>query len=274
MRFQLTAARLAFAALVLAILTAAAAVTGVRLGLLSDANAGTLMVPATVLGAVSLVLALVWLRAALASNKGAGKRPGLAALIGALIFLYQPLSYVYAGFASLPIHDATTDPDDPPQFVALAKVASANSRVFDGAAALSATRARSVTVAYALHDKYPILTKPHNGLLVLPGKAYWRAYGVGREAGLDHRRRQRKGSAHRSDVRSFWFGRISDIVIRVRQAGAIGSWVDVRSESREAATIMAAMWRGSRPSSSISSCSIRHRAHPIRARSTRCPDAP
>ena len=32
---------------------------------------------------------------------------------------------------------------------------------------------------------------------------------------------------------SFWFGRVSDIVIRVRQAGAIGSWVDVRSESRE-----------------------------------------
>jgi len=34
--------------------------------------------------------------------------------------------------------------------------------------------------------------------------------------------------------RSFWFGRTSDIVIRVRQAGAIGSRVDVRSMSREA----------------------------------------
>jgi len=33
---------------------------------------------------------------------------------------------------------------------------------------------------------------------------------------------------------SFWFGRISDIVIRVRQAGTIGSRVDIRSESREA----------------------------------------
>ena len=38
MRFQLTAARLAFAVLVLAVLTAAAAVAGVRLGLLSDAG--------------------------------------------------------------------------------------------------------------------------------------------------------------------------------------------------------------------------------------------
>jgi uncharacterized protein (DUF1499 family) len=33
--------------------------------------------------------------------------------------------------------------------------------------------------------------------------------------------------------KSFWFGRISDIVIRVRPAGTIGSRVDVRSESRE-----------------------------------------
>jgi fatty-acyl-CoA synthase len=34
--------------------------------------------------------------------------------------------------------------------------------------------------------------------------------------------------------KSFWFGRISDIVIRVRPAGTIGSRVDLRSQSREA----------------------------------------
>ena len=232
MRFQLTAARLALAVLVLAILTAAAAVTGVRSGLLSDANAGMLMIPAAVLGAVSLVLALVWLRVALASNKGAGMRPGLAALIGALVFLYQPLSYVYAGFASLPIHDATTDPDDPPQFVALARVGSANSRVFDGQRHIR-YKGQDVSVAYALHDKYPILTKPHKGLLVLPGKAYWRAYGVVEKLGWTIVDASEKDLRIEATSRSLWFGRISDIVIRVRQAGAIGSWVDVRSESRE-----------------------------------------
>ncbi len=233
MRFQLTAARLALAVLVLAILTAGAAVAGVRSDLLSDANAGTLMIPATVLGAVSLLLALIWLRAALASNLGAGKRPGLTALIGALVFLYQPLSYLYAGFVSLPIHDATTDPDDPPQFVALAKVGSANSRVFDGERHIR-YKGQDVTVAYALHDKYPILTKPHKGLLVLPGKAYWRAYGVVEKLGWTIVDASEKDLRIEATSRSFWFGRICDIVIRVRQAGAIGSWVDVRSESREA----------------------------------------
>ena len=34
--------------------------------------------------------------------------------------------------------------------------------------------------------------------------------------------------------RSSWFGRTSDIVIRIRKAGAIGSRIDVRSMSREA----------------------------------------
>jgi hypothetical protein len=232
MRFQLTAARLAFAALSLAVLTGAAAVAGARLGKLSDANAATLMIPATGLGLVALALALAWLRAALHSNQGTGKRLGLGALIGSLIFLYQPLSYVYAGFVSLPIHDATTDPEDPPRFVALAKIPSANSRIFDGERHIR-YKGEDVTIAYALHDKYFLLTKPHNGLLVLPAKAYWRAYGAVQKLGWTVVDASEKDLRIEATSRSFWFGRISDIVIRVRQAGTIGSRVDIRSESRE-----------------------------------------
>ena len=33
--------------------------------------------------------------------------------------------------------------------------------------------------------------------------------------------------------KSLWFGRISDIVIRVRPAGSIGSRIDLRAESRD-----------------------------------------
>ena len=232
MRFQLAAARLAFAVLGLAVLTAAAAVAGARLGVLSDASGSILIIPATVLGAVSLLLAFVWLRAALRSNQGVGKRLGLAALIGSLVFLYQPLSYVYAGFVSLPIHDATTDPEDPPQFVALVKVPSANSRVFDGARHIR-YKDEDVTIAYALHDKYFPLTKPHNGLLVLPAKAYWRAHDAVERLGWTIVDASEKDLRIEATSKSFWFGRISDIVIRVRQAGTIGSRVDIRSESRE-----------------------------------------
>lgn len=235
MRFQLAAARLAFACLVLAVLTGAGAVAGVRSGALSDGTASTLMIPAIALGAAALLAALVWMHAALKSNQGAGKRLGLIALIGSLVFLYPPLSYVYAGFASLPIHDATTDPEDPPQFVALAKVPSANSRVFDGERHIR-YKGEDVTVAYALHDKYPLLTKPHAGLgpQSLPDKVYWRAFETVKQLGWTVVDANDKDLRIEATDKSRWFGRTSDIVIRVRQAGSMGSRLYMRAESREA----------------------------------------
>src|ERR1700727_1478822 len=83
MRFQPLVARLAFAALGLAVLTGGAAVLGVRQGLLPDASASALMIPATALAVLALVLALLWARSALITNQGAGKRLGLLALVGA-----------------------------------------------------------------------------------------------------------------------------------------------------------------------------------------------
>src|SRR5882757_514815 len=153
MRFQLFAARTAFAALLLAVLAGAGTVACVRLGLLTDKAGSSLMIPATVLGLAALALALFWLRSALARNEGAGKRLGLIALVGSLVFLYPPLSYVYYGFTALPIHDVTTDPEDPPQFVALAKIQPANSRVFDGTSKIS-YKGEMVPIAYAFHDKF------------------------------------------------------------------------------------------------------------------------
>jgi hypothetical protein len=240
MRFQLLAARAALAALAAGAVLAAAAVAGVRLGPISDATGSMLMVPATGLGIVALILALVWLWGALSRNEGTGKRAGLIALLGALAFLYWPLSYVYYGFAALPIHDATTDPEDPPQFVALAKVPSANSRSYDGERRIpyqgsdARYRGQQVTVDYAFHDKFPALTHRHAGLLVSPQKAFWRAYGVVQKLGWTIVDANEKDLRIEATDKSFWFGRTSDIVIRVRQAGTIGSRIDLRAMSREA----------------------------------------
>ena len=79
MRFQLLAARLALAALVLAAATAAAAVIGVRLGLFPYKSGLTLMVPAVALGVMlALICALAWLFSALKRNQGERQahRPG------------------------------------------------------------------------------------------------------------------------------------------------------------------------------------------------------
>jgi hypothetical protein len=232
MRFQLIAARTALAALLVAVLAALCAVALVRLGLLTDEGGRTLMVPATGLGLISLALAFLWLRSALARNEGEGKRIGLIALAGALTFLYAPLTYVYYGYKAPPIHDVTTDPEDPPQFVALAKIHPANSRVFEAARKIS-YHGEQVTVAYALHEEYPALTKPHAGLLVSPQKAYWRCFERAKALGWTIVDASEKEQRIEATDKSFWFGRISDIVIRVRPAGAIGSRVDIRSQSRD-----------------------------------------
>jgi Protein of unknown function (DUF1499) len=232
MRFQLFAARTAFAALLLAVLAAIGAVAGVRLGMLSDEGGRTLMIPATALGLAALALALLWLRSALARNAGKGKRMGLFALVGAAVFLYCPLTYVYYGYTALPIHDVTTDPEDPPQFVMLAKIHPANSRVFDAARKI-AYKGEQVSVAYALHEEYPTLTKPHAGLLVSSQKAFWRCHEAVKRLGWTIVDASERDLRIEATDKSLWFGHISDIVIRVRPAGSIGSRVDVRAESRD-----------------------------------------
>jgi len=232
MRFQLFAARTAFAAVALAVLAGAGAVAGVRLGLLTDKGGSTLMVPATLLGLAALALALAWLRSALARNEGEGKRLGLIALLGSLAFLYSPVTYVYYGYKLLPIHDITTDPEDPPQFVALAKIHPANGRTFDGTRKIS-YKGEQVSVAYAMHEEYPALTKPHAALLVSSQKTFWRSFEVAKRLGWTIVDASEKDLRIEATDRSLWFGRISDIVIRVRPAGSIGSRVDVRSESRD-----------------------------------------
>jgi fatty-acyl-CoA synthase len=232
MRFQLFAARTAFAALILAVLAGAGAVAGVRLGLLTDKAGGTVMIPATVLGLAALALALLWLRSALARNAGEGRPLGLIALLGSLAFLYFPISYVYYGYKLLPIHDITTAPEDPPQFVALAAIHPANGRDFDGARKIT-YKGEEVTAAYAMHEEYQALTKPHVGLLISPQKAFWRSFEAVKKLGWTIVEVSEKDLRIEATDRSLWFGRISDIVIRVRPAGSIGSRVDVRAESRD-----------------------------------------
>lgn len=226
MRFQLLAARTAFGALVLAVLTGAGAVIAVRSGALPLESGEALMIPATGLGLLALAAAALWLRSAIARNAGEGKRIGMIALVGALVFLYPPLKYVYTGFTSLPIHDITSDPEDPPQFKVL------ENRPFDGQRKI-AYKGEDVTIAYAIHDKYLALTRPHAGLAISPQKVYWRSFETAKRLGWTIVDASEKDLRIEATDRSFWFGRLFDIVIRVRPAGTIGGRVDIRSQSRD-----------------------------------------
>lgn len=241
MRFQLLAARAAFAVLVLAALVAGVAIAGVRLGRIAYGQGLLLMAPATMLGLVALGLAFAWLRSAVGRNEGTGKRLGLAALLGSLAFLYPPLSNAWYGLTMPAIHDAATNPDDPPQFVALARLRQPgqNGLDFDGRRKIR-YQGEEVTVAYAIHAyKNGLITHPHTKLL--PNSAdpvatvFWRCFEAAKAMGWTIVDADQKDGRIEATARSFWFGRISDIVIQVRRSGSMAARADARAESREGA---------------------------------------
>lgn len=241
MRFQLLAARMALAALILAVLAAAAAVLGVRLGYFPYVTGLSVMWPATGLGLVALICAFLWLRSAIARNEGTGKRAGMIALAGSLVFLYPPLSTVYRGFTEMPIHDASTDPDDPPLFVVLAKsrAPGMNSVEPDFQRRVHFRRDEG-TVAYMLHEYYQTdVAKPMAKLLPRaenPMKTlFWRSFETAKSLGWNIVDYSEAEGRIEATAASFWFGRVSDIVIRVKPRGPIGARTDVRAQSREGA---------------------------------------
>lgn len=234
MRFPTLAARLALAALLLAALIAGVAVAAVRLGIASFTTGLEAMTASVALGVIAFILAFIWMIAAFRKNRGEGKRAGLAALIGAALLLYVPLHTVYRGLQAPPIYDVTTDPEDPPQFVALAKrPPGANGTKFDGGAMID-YRGEHNTVSYILHTYYPGLTKPL--MPIMPtgsptAKMFWRCFNRAKDMGWRIVTFDEKEGHIEAQATSFWFGQITDIVIRIRPAGTLGARFDMRAET-------------------------------------------
>ena len=141
----------------------------------------------------------------------------MTALIGAMLLLYVPLHTVYEGLLAPPIHDVTTDPEDPPLFVALAKrLTGANSVTFNGSATIR-FRGETSTVSYMLHEYYSGLTKPLQPIIPTgnPDRENVLAlFQHVKEMGWELVDYNEKPGPHRGQGRSFWFGQITDIVIR------------------------------------------------------------
>lgn len=238
MRSQLLIARLALAALLLAALASLAAVASVRLGQQRYETGLTVMTAAVALGAAALLLALGWLVRALQRNEGTGRRLGLIALLGSIALLWPPGSALVRQISTPAINDVASDPDAPPPFVALAKrrTAGMNAPTPDPGEQVH-YKGETNTAAYMLHTYYgqtspkPI-TKPHAYLLKTPPQMFWHAFETAKAMGwtiVDYS--QSQGRIEATDT-SFWFGQVTDIVIRVQKAGAIGARVDIRAQSQ------------------------------------------
>jgi uncharacterized protein (DUF1499 family) len=119
-----------------------------------------------------------------------------------------------------PIHDITTDTQEPPEYVAVLplRVNVPNTTVYGGEEIASQQRE-------AYPDLQPLILK------VPPRQAFDRALATGREMGWELVAADPTAGRIEATDTTFWFGFKDDVVIRVRPTDG-GSRVDVRSLSR------------------------------------------
>ncbi|MGI8508807.1 MAG: DUF1499 domain-containing protein [Gemmatimonadaceae bacterium] len=120
-----------------------------------------------------------------------------------------------------PIHDITTDTDDPPQFIAILplRAHAKNSAIYGGPSVAAKQRT-------GYPDVQPIVlntsaVEAFNRALVVSHSMGWKIVAADSTTGRIE-----------ATATTRWFGFKDDIVVRVRPMGSAGSRVDVRSESR------------------------------------------
>ena len=215
--------RLAILALILAVVCAVAAIAsglGYRFGIW-DLDIGFGMLQWSAYGAVAAaVLAVV---AAILTSPRHGRRgfaaAAVALLVAAPVFGY-PLYMLRQASHAPNIHDITTDPDNPPPFVAILplRASAPNSAQYQGA-----------SVATQQRRAYPAI-RPFDSSAP-PDVAFARALAVARDMGWQIVADvPAQGRIEATDT-TRWFGFKDDIVVRVTPRPG-GSRVDVRSESR------------------------------------------
>jgi uncharacterized protein (DUF1499 family) len=150
-------------------------------------------------------------------------RRGLAlAVIGVL--LAAALTAVPVGasrrLSMPPIHDITTDTQDPPQYEAIVPLrADAPNTLEYGGEKVAALQRK------AYPDIQPLT------LTVPPAQAFERALAAVRKAGWDLVAADANAGRIEATDTTFWYRFKDDVVVRIRPAGA-GSRIDVRSVSR------------------------------------------
>jgi uncharacterized protein (DUF1499 family) len=193
---------------------------GYRFGWWGLGPAFTLIRAGAQLGAVAVAVSVVALIASIVRRSR--RHLGLAALalVVALAAFAIPWRMQVQARQAPPIHDVTTDPDDPPAFVAVvARRPGARNPIEYGGPAVTAQQRR------AYPDLVPLdLAAPPRRVFVAV-EAAARALGWEIVAALPAEGRLE------ATATTSWFGFKDDVVVRVRARG-VGSRVDVRSLSR------------------------------------------
>lgn len=210
----------ALALALLAMLTLTVAGPGHRFGLFDFMTSFSLIKWSIYGAAAAALIALVGM--ALAFWRGP-RRALLPAFIGLAIALGTaavPLTMLQQARSVPPIHDITTDPDDPPAFEAILPLRADAPNPPDHPGSQVASQQRS---AYPDITPIDVTVPPDVAFEVAMAAAETLEWTI-----VDSELAE--GRIEATDT-TFWFGFVDDVVIRIRPQGS-GSRVDVRSVSR------------------------------------------
>lgn len=171
--------------------------------------------------AFSLLLGLVGASLSLVAGFKTGQWPiAVVGIVVGLAVVSVPSALVLSARGAPPIHDITTDPDDPPPFVAILPLrASAPNPPEYGGAEVTEQQRR------AYPDIQPLLLQAD------PRQAFDRASAVVRDLGWEVVAMDRESGRIEAVDTTFWFGFKDDVVLRVRGTPT-GTRIDIRSKSR------------------------------------------
>lgn len=171
-------------------------------------------------GLIAIALSIV----GVISTRPSGTRRGfiyaIFGLLVSLILVGLPLNLIINGFRLPPIHDITTDTENPPRFVAILPLRKDADNPSDYGGPEIAVQQRK-----AYPNIRPAMLK------LKPDQAFERALSVARDMGWDIVGVTPTEGRIEATARTFWFGFKDDVIVRVTPSGD-GSRVDVRSVSR------------------------------------------
>ncbi|MHB8534149.1 MAG: DUF1499 domain-containing protein [Sulfuricaulis sp.] len=204
-----------------AVFAAAASGFGHRFGLWTYNIGFIVLLCAAIMGLVCVVLGLVGVH----QTRPSGNRRGLSAAVLALaigaVTAAVPLSWIWAAYRLPPIHDISTDTQNPPLFEAILplRYRAPDTADYGGPA-----------VATLQHEAYPDIQPLLTPLP--PASVFDAAVATARDQGwIIVAGDPATGRIEATDT-SFWFGFIDDVVVRLTPETGGGTRVDVRSVSR------------------------------------------
>ena len=202
-----------------AAMAVAAAPLGHRVGMLPVSAAAALLAAGILVSFASLAR---WLIAAVRRRAPAfGDRRAAAAGLLSAAALVVPLANILPALDAPPIHDITTDPDDPPRFEAVAplRAGAPNPLDYGGPSLAAAQRA-------AYPDVLPLVVDSP------PSTVLAAARSVAMELGWEIVAMDPARGVLEATATTFWFGFQDDVAVRVRPTQCGNALVDVRSISR------------------------------------------